>query len=111
VGLVLIVLSDKVVIVLIPECAFVVGGKVVVAIWALAGGGGDLDEVSIAIDLEVGSAEVCRKTKRAVESWMNIPLTSVGLSLKKEQWLAARTEASRPTMAKVPVGSLQRHPS
>ena len=38
-----------------------------VAIWALAGGGGNLGEVPIGIGQEAGPAEVYRQTKRPVE--------------------------------------------
>ena len=48
--------GTRVVVVLRPECAFAVGGKGVVVIWALTGGGGDLDEVPIAIGQETGPA-------------------------------------------------------
>ena len=37
------------------------------AIWALAGWGGDLDKAPIAIGRETSPAEVCRQTKGAVE--------------------------------------------
>jgi len=64
-GLVLIVVSAMDVVVFIPECTFVARGYVVVAIWALAGGDGDLDEVSIAICRKTGSAKIRRQAKRA----------------------------------------------
>ena len=46
-GLVLIAMTVRVVVGLIIKCVFIVGGEVAVAIWALAGWGGDLDMVPI----------------------------------------------------------------
>jgi len=66
-GLVLIAMTVRVVVGLILKCVFIVGGEVAVAIWALAGWGGDLDKVPKAIGQETSPAEVCRQTKRAVE--------------------------------------------
>ena len=66
-GLVFIAMGVTAVVGLIPECAFIVGGAVAVAIWALAGWGGDLDKAPIAIGQETSPAEVCRQTERAVE--------------------------------------------
>ena len=66
-GLVLIAMSVRVVVGLILECAFIVGGEVAVAIWALAGWGGDLGKVSKAIGQETSPAEVYHQTKRPVE--------------------------------------------
>ena len=66
-GLVLIAMTVRVVVGLIIKCVFIVGGEVAVAIWALAGWGGDLDKVPKAIGQETSPAEVCRQTKRAVE--------------------------------------------
>jgi len=66
-GLVLIAMSVRVVVGLILECAFIAGGEVAVAIWALAGWDGDLDKASIAIGQETSPVGVCRQTKRVVE--------------------------------------------
>ena len=63
-GLVLIAMSIRVVVGLVLECVFIVGGEVAVAIWALAGWGGDLDKVPKAIGQETSPAQVCRQTKR-----------------------------------------------
>ena len=66
-GLVLIAMSVRVMVGLILECAFIVGGEVAVVIWALAGWGGDFDKAPKAIGQETSPAEVCQQTKRVVE--------------------------------------------
>ena len=66
-GLVLIALSARAVVGLIFKCAFIAGGEVAVAIWALAGRGGDLDKAPKAIGQETSPAEISRQTERAVE--------------------------------------------
>ena len=60
-------MSIRVVIGLILGCIFIVAGEVVVAIWALAGWGGDFGKVPISINQETSRAGVCRQTKIAVE--------------------------------------------
>jgi len=64
-GLVPFAMSIRVVVGLILGSAFIVGGEVAVAIWALAGWGGDLGKVLIAIGQETNPAEVHHQTKRA----------------------------------------------
>jgi len=46
---------------------FIARGEVAVAIWALAGWGGELGKASIATGQETGLAEVCYQTKRVAE--------------------------------------------
>ena len=66
-GLVLIAMSIRFVVGLILECAFVFGGEIAVAIWALPGWGGELGKAPIAIGQETSLAEMHRETKRAAE--------------------------------------------
>ena len=54
-------MSIRAVACLILECVSTVGGEVAVAIWALAGWGGDLDKAPKAIGQETNPAEVCRQ--------------------------------------------------
>ena len=57
-GLVLIAMGARVVVGLILGCAFIFGGEVAVAIWALVGWGGDLAKAPKAIGQETSPAEV-----------------------------------------------------
>ena len=59
IGLVLIAMSTRDVAGPILECVFIAGGKVAVAIWALAGWGEDLDKAPKAIGHKTSPAEVC----------------------------------------------------
>jgi hypothetical protein len=76
----------RVVVVLVLEHVFVVGGEVVAATTrALAGRGRDLDHISVAINQETGPTEM-----RCQPTWVNMPLASEGLSAKNEQCSLAR---------------------
>jgi hypothetical protein len=47
--------------------AFVVGGEMVAAIRAMAGGRSEIDRVSVAIDQETGPAEMCFQAEGAIK--------------------------------------------
>ena len=85
--LVLIAMTVRVVEGLILGCVFIVGGEVAVAIWALAGWGGDLDKAPIAIShvisQETSPAEVWSQTERAVEPLGEHSLGGGGLVVKE----------------------------
>jgi hypothetical protein len=54
-----------VLVVLVLERAFDIGGEVVAVFIALAGKGGDLDQISVGIDQETGPAEMhCQPRER-----------------------------------------------
>ena len=85
-GLVLIAMSVRVMVGLIFGCVFIVGGEVAVAIWALAGWGGDLGKVPKAIGQETSPAEVCRQTKRATAVFPTaMDILTAGLTLHTKQ--------------------------
>ena len=87
--------------VLVLKCAFVVGGEVAATTTtrALTGRGGDLDQISVATDQEAGPAEMRCQPEGAAGRWVNMPLTSEGLSAKNGPCLLARAEEVRSAMA------------